>query len=267
MLKPFLKNLLGPKVWGQLKKILGRVNLDEVDIAYDLLCKSDGSKIMIDVGAHQGGSLVKFAEDGWKVLAYEPDPNNREILSKLCEKYPSVMIDNRAVSDEIKENLPFYTSEVSTGISSLSTFHESHTESLSVNTTTLDQVLSDNNLDSIDFLKIDTEGHDLFVLRGLSWGKVLPRVVLCEFEDRKTKPLGYDFHELAKYLESKGYKLLISEWYPLIEYGEKHRWRRFANYPCDLLDKNAWGNIIAVSNDELKASLDNLSKEYSVKYS
>jgi hypothetical protein len=82
----------------------------------------------------------------------------------------------------------------------------------------------------VDFLKIDTEGFDLMVLKGYPWTQSpRPRVILCEFEDAKTVPLGYDFHQLAAFLVGEGYQLIISEWYPVKAYGGLHRWRRFTH--------------------------------------
>jgi hypothetical protein len=46
----------------------------------------------------------------------------------------------------------------------------------------------------VDFLKIDTESHDLFVHQGYPWECGKPAVIECEFEDAKTVPLGYTFH-------------------------------------------------------------------------
>ena len=74
---------------------------------------------------------------------------------------------------------------------------------------------------------------------------------MCEFEDAKTEPLGYSITDLAEYLRAKSYNLIISEWYPILAYGSPHRWRRFALYPCELLDSKAWGNIIAVRDPEI----------------
>lgn len=267
MLKTIVKKIVGPKLWHMLKAATGRLALDEVDVVYELLREENASGVMIDVGAHHGGSLEQFAEDGWKVFAFEPDPKNRAILSELCTKYPAVNIDTRAVSDKNQDKLPFYTSEVSSGISSLSSFHDSHKESSCVDTVTLDAFFQAEAIQTVDFLKIDTEGHDLFVLKGIPWGGVQPRVILCEFEDRKTKPLGYDFHDLAQFLQDNGYFLLVSEWYPMVEYGTRHKWRRFSSYPCDLADDKAWGNIIAVNNDGLNAKLSTISQKFSQRFS
>jgi len=174
MFKPFVKRVLGPKNWHKLKSVLGRVLLEEVEIIYDLLKDYKSSKVMIDVGAHFGNSLEPFAEEGWDVFGFEPDPKNREMLLDLCTKYHNVSVDTRAVSDKNQKNLSFFTSDVSTGISSLSAFHESHKESASVDTVTLEVFAGDNNIQEVAFLKIDTEGHDLFVLKGINWEIMWP---------------------------------------------------------------------------------------------
>lgn len=266
MFKPLIKRILGPKIWHKLRSMLGRVLLEEVEIIYDALKGYKSSKVMIDVGAHFGNSLEPFAEEGWDVFGFEPDPKNRETLLALCTKYPNVNIDARAVSDRSQENLSFFTSEVSTGISSLSSFHESHKESTSVDTITLDVFCNDANIKDVAFLKIDTEGHDLFVLKGVNWETTKPDVILCEFEDKKTKPLGYDFHDLATYLQGKGYALLVSEWYPMVEYGLQHKWRQFSSYPCQLKDQKAWGNIIAVKDSSLKTDVAAIADKYAKRF-
>ncbi|MEH6592727.1 MAG: FkbM family methyltransferase [Halioglobus sp.] len=212
---------------------------------------------MIDVGAHFGGSLAPFAEHGWKVFAFEPDPDNRAKLESGFANMPNVIIDDRAISDQPGKNVAFFASKVSTGISGLSAFHESHEEIAKVSVTTLAMFLAEQPHDNqtIDFLKIDTEGFDLSVLKSVPWDDVQPRMILCEFEDFKTRPLGYDYHDLADYLVDKGYSLVISEWYPIERYGIRHKWRCFSRYPSNLCNSDAWGNIIATKDTELYAAL------------
>src|SRR3546814_2190758 len=69
---------------------------------------------------------------------------------------------NRAVSDQVRSGQVFYRSDQSTGISGLSAFHPSHVSKQVVDTTTLSDVLADADIDGVDFLKVVTEGHDLF---------------------------------------------------------------------------------------------------------
>ena len=132
-----------------------------------------------------------------------------------------------------------------------------------VNVTTLRAYINKAKIDNIDFLKIDVEGYDLFVLKGFPWEEIKPIIILAEFEDRKIVPLGYTFYDIAKYLIDKGYYLLVSEWYPVVEYGTVQKWRRFVTYPCELLCEEAHVNIIAVSDLNIFKKLLTLSNKYS----
>jgi FkbM family methyltransferase len=183
------------------------------------------------------------------------------VLANPYADYENVIIDPRACSDQVQAAATLFTSAESTGVSGLSAFLDSHEASDTVPVTTLSAALYDHGLSSkpVDFLKIDTEGFDLMVLKGYPWTQSPhPRVILCEFEDVKTVPLGYDFHQLAAYLVDKGYQLIISEWYPIKAYGGSHRWRRFTTYPCQLADPKGWGNIFAVKDQNLITDLCDL---------
>ncbi len=228
-------------------------------LAFDTLRNDPQAQTMVDVGAHTGGSLGPFAVAGWQVYAFEPDDVNRAKLKANCTQYAHVNIDPRAVTNETTTDKPFYRSEVSTGISGLSSFHPSHKETGRVSTVTLDRFYQEQNVDRVDFLKIDTEGFDLFVLKGVPWDRVAPRMIMCEFEDRKTVPLGYSFADMANFLAAHGYDVLVSEWYPIIEYGRRHKWRRFAWYPTPLAGGDqAFGNLIAVRNPDDMTRLEEL---------
>lgn len=220
-------------------------HLDEGDLVLEYLEQNSKEKNMINVGAHHGWGLKKFVENGWNVYAFEPDNKNRKILKQHLGKYKNLIIDPRAVSNKEVNNQSFFTSKVSTGISSLGTFHESHKETQAVDVTTITKWQEKNKIKSCDFLLVDVEGFDLFVLEGFPWETLQPKVVIAEFEDSKTLPLGYSYKDLGNYLLSLGYNVVLSEWHPIIEYGKKHKWNQLQAFPCDIGDK-AWGNFIAI---------------------
>ncbi len=204
--------------------------------------------MMIDVGGHQGSALMPFLNKGWKIFAFEPDEKNRAKLIERLAKHKNkhlVSLDTRCVGNKSQNGVSFFTSEQSTGISGLSAFHETHVEAQKVDITTLTEFFKDKPLPAVDFLKIDTEGHDLFVLQGFPWERCMPAVIECEFEDTKTVPLGYTFHDLACFLVDKGYTVYVSEWHPIIRYGIRHDWRQLLRYPCELADPKGWGNLLA----------------------
>lgn len=220
--------------------------LDEVDIVFDLLKNEAQPKLMLDVGAHIGNALEPFARRGWKVYAFEPDPANRAKLEAFVGKFPNVKVEPIALSDQADGELNFYSSKVSSGISSLLNFHESHEVAAVVKVTNLKTYCEANGIKTVSFLKTDTEGYDLPVLRGNDWAAVQPRAIVCEFDDHKTKHLGYTLQEQADLLLRNGYKIVVSEWHPIEEYGRTHRWRRFITDPAKAVGDRVWGNIIAV---------------------
>lgn len=237
-------------------RMLGRVDseaekrLDENKLIAKAFRRVHMRGQMVDVGAHFGGSLTPFARAGWRILAFEPDEENRKVLIARTERMSRrLTVDSRAVGDEAAESVQFYRSATSTGISSMIPFDASHVPCGTVSVTTLRAAFMQHGVDGVTYLKIDAEGLDLPILRGYPWDAMPPpAVVLCEFEDAKTRGAGYDYHVLADFLVDHGYQLIVSEWFPLEKYGSGHRWRHFRKYPCDLSDSRAWGNIIAVQS-------------------
>ena len=206
-------------------------------------------RVMIDVGAHVGLTASFFNKLGWTVHCFEPDPANREKLVARFGEAPNVTIDPRAVSDKPAKGLAFFTSEESTGISALHAFRETHREIARVDVTTVADIVAERKLSRIDFLKIDVEGFDFAVLKGVPWERLAPDVIECEFEDAKTIPLGHNWRDIAELLRGKGYTVYISEWHPIVRYGIAHDWRRIVPYPGVDIDKDAWGNLLAFRED------------------
>lgn len=230
------------------KKCINNKQTNESKMIFKVLNKYKTRGLMIDVGAHFGGALKPFANKGWHIFAFEPDKKNRNKLKESFGNFKNVIVDPRGVSEYSQRGIPLYRSEESSGISTLSAFHESHVEGDVINITNLTEYCSEKEIDQVDFLKIDTEGFDFFVLKGFPWNKINPQAILCEFENKKTLPLGYTFHDLANFLQKMEYKIIVSEWYPIKRYGGLHDWRCFKLYPCELHDTNAWGNIIAIKS-------------------
>lgn len=252
--KATIGRLLPEKLRKAIENYLKGKSIEEVDIIYQIFKKENGEgKIMLDVGAHVGTALLPFAKKGWTIFAFEPDPTNRAKLVTNIADLSNVSIDTRAASNTSGETVSFFTSDVSTGISSMASFHESHKETAQVKTIKLADFCKEKHIQSVDFLKIDTEGFDLFVLQGFDWqNQQHPDYIVTEFEDRKTIPLGYTFQEQAAFLVDKGYKIIVSEWHPIVEYGRRHQWKRFVVDPKKVTDKLAWGNIVATKPENFE---------------
>lgn len=219
-------------------------NLDELQAVRGAM-RATRHGVLVDVGAHHGSSLLPFATDGWRVHAFEPDPGNRAVLETRTRSFDQVTVDARAIGPRDGEVVTLFTSPVSSGISTTRPFDPSHRPTAEVTTVRLDTYLAD--VPEVTVLKTDAEGQDLPILETFPWDRLRPAAVVAEFEDRKTAgPVGYTFHDLATYLGNYGYTVLISEWYPVVRYGAKHRWRRIERYPTELADSAAWGNVVAI---------------------
>lgn len=248
----------------KLKFFIGGGNnkkFSEVDFVYSILVDNAINRVMIDVGAQFGESFGPFADAGWQIIAFEPDPNPKKQDSLVTKEKGRVEVLRVALSDIERPDATFYTSEESTGISSLAAFRPSHQPTAVVKVTTLEKVLKSRTIKGVDFLKIDTEGHDLFVLKGFPWSASVlkPRVILCEFEDSKTTPLGYDWMAMADFIERQGYRVYVSEWFPIERYGTQHKWRSVKRYPAELKDSNGWGNLVAFRDLKDAADFENLT--------
>lgn len=239
--------------------------VDETEVVARLLASRRGNNhLMLDVGAHIGTSAQYFDALGWTIHCFEPDPNNRAQLTARFGKTPNVSIDPRAVSDKPAKGLQFFTSAESTGISGLHAFRDTHAVTTKVDATTVGEIVKDRNIRKVDFLKIDVEGFDLNVLKGVPWDVLKPDVVECEFEDSKTIKLGHDWHTIASYLRDRGYSVYVSEWHPIVRYGVAHDWRRVVPVTDCQMPPDAWGNLLAFQKDPgydtIKAAFEALLK-------
>ena len=224
---------------------------DELDILfkYFIKVKKQHTGIMLDVGAHLGEVSYNYLRAGFEVYAFEPDLNKTkmDLLNKL-KRFKNFYLSHLAASDTSGKELDFYTSDVSSGISSALRFHDSHVFSGKVKTIAIEDFINDKGIKEIDFIKIDTEGYDFFVIKGLGLENIRPTFIICEYENAKSEVLGYKLQDMLNYLRKYDYKIIISEWYPIQRYGKKHNWKRFLS-PPDLPDEKSWGNVFAIQSD------------------
>ena len=128
---------------------------------------------IFDVGANRGdwSAEVLALNFRGRLFAVDPLPRNIDSLKKRFPTSDSFIPIQYALSDSIKDTKFFSNAEESqSGTDSLYNMNEiGYTASLNVvnvKCTTLDSLAKDVNVRNIDFLKIDVEGHEFFVLRG-----------------------------------------------------------------------------------------------------
>jgi len=162
------------------------------------------SPVIFDIGAHRGESVRFFKEifPKSKIYSFEPDPDNFIELEKCCAETNTVseagcFAINKAVG-EISGVASFYRQSIShlggllpinkSSKDSLGYAEKAINESISVETTTVDQFSAAINMDNIDILKIDVQGFEVGVLRGAR--SMLRTTACCTVEVSF-----YDFYE------------------------------------------------------------------------
>ncbi len=174
------------------------------------------SQIYIDVGAghHTFHSVTRhFYDSGWSGINIEP---RRRLWQELMQHRTRDINLNVCLSDKEGQATFYNTAMVSDGgpdnggISTLDPklaeqyrLQGCSVEEQSIAVQTLSKVLESYSITEIGFLKIDVEGHELEVVRGLDWRKWRPRLVIIE----RTLPFSRELAspEAVEFVLLKGY--------------------------------------------------------------
>lgn len=174
---------------------------------------------MVDVGANEGSyaSEVLKLKANARVFAFEPHPETYTRLSSVLSGFKNVTCINAACGS-VPGKLGLFDYEGSTGTQHAS-LHEGviervhHGRSVQhvVDVVTLDTFATDHKISTIELLKIDTEGHELEVLKGaenllrkggiraiqfeFSEANVVSRVFFRDFYDLLPN---YKFHRMLR---------------------------------------------------------------------
>jgi len=155
---------------------------------------------VIDVGASLGDHTVPYARfvgPSGKVYAFEPQPESWECLQHNVRPYPWIETFNYALG--YKADTGFLERCDNIGASRLG-IGSQFTNEVEIKT------LDDFEFDRVDFIKIDTEGYDLFVMRGAvkTIRKFRPKI-LFELHGNAYKFFGHRTEDYRMFIENMGY--------------------------------------------------------------
>ena len=199
------------KIFKYLKKFLG----ENINIA-------------IDVGAHRGETINKFNNffKIKKIIAFEPSRENFKYLEKIKDnKYQNIEIYNLGCGNENKKtNLKFaFESSSSTiseinlnskyfklkkklflGLANKKLFSDEEIEIIK-----LDDFLDSHKIKEIELLKIDTEGYEFEVVKGLANKLQIIKIIYFEhhYDDMVKKK--YTFRDINSFLINKNFKQIF----------------------------------------------------------
>jgi FkbM family methyltransferase len=140
-----------------------------------MLLESSKETIFLDVGGNIGdySRSLRTAFPRSKIFIFEPNPTTFSYLEKSFEGDHNIIALNAGLSSHRNElELYVYPERETTGHASVykEVFKKLHSESSPISFkcefNTLDQFMSDQCISYINFLKIDTEGHEIDILKG-----------------------------------------------------------------------------------------------------
>ncbi len=166
----------------------------------------------IDIGAHAGTYSILLSRAANRVFAFEPSPRSFRILKAL--KLPNVTTFNIALGDtrgEAEMSFPRVSGETDYALATLRPLGANDYESVDrrkVAVSQLDLFEQEIDFNRVDFIKIDVEGFEMNVLRGMNnlLGRHKP-TLLIEIEERHNP----NYHEIFDYLGALGFQPYYTE--------------------------------------------------------
>lgn len=173
--------------------------------------------LILEAGAHIGRDTVKMSKlwpEG-TIYAFEPVPELFKQLVENTKTYKNIFCFPSALSDKVGEAALYVSSGASTAASSLLEPYE-YTKKrpevqftpIQVPTTTLDTWAQEQQVDHIDFMWLDMQGHELTVLEAAPRIFRTVKALLIEVsltERFKKNPL-YD--EVRSWVENQGFNAI-----------------------------------------------------------
>jgi len=195
----------------------------------------DERPVIFDIGANVGDTLLEFKQWWPKSIVHCFEPQNeccKELegkVKKFC--FSDVFINRYAVGDKIIDNATFYSHNISSGQSGFNKINLNSLDSINLNElkhhnyydlnkykgklnrerkvriVPLAIYMNEKNIENIDLLKIDTQGYEPEVLKGLenklsNVSVVITELMLYDFYERSLS-----FSDIEKFLIPAGFHL------------------------------------------------------------
>lgn len=194
-------------------------------------CFVSAHSVFFDLGANYGlctfGLMPKLSTA--KFHLFEANEKLVKIISMSVKLYPDsfIKINNVCISDQEGET-KFHLEKKQTGQSHVATYKE---DGISVQNLLLDEYCKRESIKTIDFAKIDLEGHELKSLKG--WNKYINdhRVKALYLEIVPENQNRYGLRTIAplQFLESCGYKLYLCKQEDVKYFGKESKLHVFNN--------------------------------------
>jgi FkbM family methyltransferase len=157
----------------------------------------------VDVGCHHPkrfSNTAKLYRDGWNGINIDANPKNIKLFKFFRRRDYNI----RALVSDLNTTLDYYyfNDSALNGCLTISRVESLKNDNYKVlkiekiSTKRLDQIISESgvNINQIDLLDIDVEGHDLQVLKSINLNLYDIRVILIETDDQENQIIEYLLH-------------------------------------------------------------------------
>lgn len=183
-----------------------------LEMVLDIVTRAGNEPFLVDVGANTGYcALLPALNRQLKCFAFEPNLEICALLQKNIEingLSENVHVLPVALSEKPGTAvLKIPASGVDSGLACMGAPSRfASWREISVPVDTLDRILERKKIHKVDLIKIDTEGAELFVLRGaLETIKKHRPTVICEHWAPNTAQFGYHPDAITAFMENLGY--------------------------------------------------------------
>ncbi len=164
-------------------------------------------KTIVDIGAYHGEwtKEIRLLFPTGSFLMIEPMDEKAALLTQIAaQSNGKVRFEQALLAAQANQEVVFHQSETASSI--LSEHKENDDfEKVTKKTTTLSLLLEKNQINKIDFLKIDTQGYELEILKGAIEALKNTDVILLEvslLDIHKNVPL---LHEVCNFMYQYGF--------------------------------------------------------------
>lgn len=179
--------------------------------------------VAIDIGANMGYDALLMSHlvgDTGMVIAFEPDLDNlsRFLRSVLVNRRTNIVVQSIALSDDVGKAIISTPPTENLGTSNMRPSGASHGRPIL--TTKLDSLLRAKDFGRIKLVKMDVEGFEHKVLKGMS--NLLDRIdyLTCEINHEFLKECGSSAKEIFDVLEPSGFTAYCAG------FGEPGPWKK-----------------------------------------
>lgn len=144
-------------------------------------------KTALDIGANIGNHTIYFSDFFDKVIAFEPNPITYSVLKINTNQLGNIVCLDTGVSSK-KGSIGFQVNKLNMGGSRISPSNyidQDYLSQISINVLPVDDI-NEVKSEPIEFIKIDVEGHEIEVIRGMTNTLYINKPIIA-FEQEATE--------------------------------------------------------------------------------